>query len=128
MRVPNPTPAIKAAHAASGLPSAPTWAGYWTFVTATIIILFVLYLAKNNRLGVWLGFFSWTSPAAIGSTGATSTAATGAAGQTGLAGSVNSAVNSTGVGSAISAATGTPPLTIGGPIGSLVNKFLGGTQ
>jgi hypothetical protein len=66
---------VQAAHGELPLPQAPSYVGYWTFVTATIILAFVLYLAQKNRLGVWLAFFSWSNPLPVGTTGQTSTAA-----------------------------------------------------
>lgn len=71
---------IEAIHRDVGLPTGPSWAGYWTFVTATIFLMFVLFLAKKGTLGTWIGFFSWSNPVALGSeaggatTGATSPA------------------------------------------------------
>lgn len=71
----DPTPAARAATGAAGLPAPPAWAGYWTFVTATIILAFVLYLAKHGRLSVWLAFFTPQTPATLGAaTGTGSTA------------------------------------------------------
>jgi hypothetical protein len=70
----DPTPAAQAATSAAGLPSPPAWAGYWTFVSATLILAFVLYLAKHGRLAAWLAFFTPQTPAPIASaTGAGST-------------------------------------------------------
>jgi hypothetical protein len=66
----------------AGVPAKPAWAGYWTWVAAVIIIMFVLYLAQKGRLGVWLAFFSWTSPAQIATTGATSTSSSTTANST----------------------------------------------
>lgn len=60
--------AVQAAHAELPLPQAPSWTGYWTFVTAAIIVMFILYLAQKGTLGIWLSFFSWSSPAPIGTT------------------------------------------------------------
>ena len=61
------TATIQAAHRASGLPGAspPAWSGYWTFVTATIIIMFVLFVAKKGTLGTWIGFLSWSAPKSL---------------------------------------------------------------
>ena len=71
--------AVRGAHTAIGLSAPPSWAGYWTFVTGSIIILFALYLAQHGRLTTWLQFFSWSNPAT--NTTATGAAATGAAGR-----------------------------------------------
>jgi hypothetical protein len=62
----NPTPAARAATSSLGV-EAPAWAGYWTFVTASIILAFVLYLAQKGRLSVWLAFFTPQTPAQIAS-------------------------------------------------------------
>ena len=45
-------------HAATGAPAPPEWAGYWTFVTATILVAFVLFLAGKGTLSKWLGLFN----------------------------------------------------------------------
>jgi len=45
-------------HAVTGAPAPPEWAGYWTFVTATILIAFVLFLAGKGTLSKWLGLFN----------------------------------------------------------------------
>lgn len=58
------------------LPQAPAWSGYWTFVTATIIFAFILYLAQKSRLNAWIAFFSWSTPAQVGTTGAPSNSQT----------------------------------------------------
>jgi len=49
-------------HAATGAPTPPSYMGYWTFVTASIILMFILYTAQKGTLGIWLGFFSWSTP------------------------------------------------------------------
>jgi hypothetical protein len=59
---------VRAVHTAA-LGAPPAWAGYWTFVTATIILAFILYVTKKGHLSTWIGFFSWTSPAPVGNTG-----------------------------------------------------------
>lgn len=58
---------IQAAHASAGLPTAPAWAGYWNFTTGLIIVMFILYLAKNNRLSTWVAFLGWGTPKQIAS-------------------------------------------------------------
>lgn len=68
---------IQTAHAVAGLPGPPAWAGYWTFVTATIILAFMFYTAKHGTLNTWVGFFSWKSPAPIGTTGGPAAGADG---------------------------------------------------
>jgi len=46
------------------LPQASSsWPGYWTFVTATIILMFILYTAQKGTLSTWIGFFAWSNPA-----------------------------------------------------------------
>jgi hypothetical protein len=76
-------------HGATGIPEPPEWAGYWTFVTATIIISFVLFLAEKNRLSLWMSFFTWTTQAAPSATGnqsqTTAPASGGSGGVPGLA-------------------------------------------
>jgi hypothetical protein len=57
------TPAAQAATSAAGLPDAPAWAGYWTWVTAVILLMFVLYTAQKGTLSTWLGFFTWSTQA-----------------------------------------------------------------
>jgi hypothetical protein len=52
---------IQAIHGSLPLPQAPSWMGYWTFVTATILGLFVLYTAKQGTLPVWISFLGWGS-------------------------------------------------------------------
>lgn len=49
-------------HAATGAPAPPEWAGYWTFVTAAILVGFVLFITKKGTLSTWIGFFSWATP------------------------------------------------------------------
>jgi hypothetical protein len=67
---------IQAAHSELPIPQAPAWAGYWTFVTAIVLFMFVIYTAQKGTLSAWIGFLGWSSPADIGSaTGQTSTAA-----------------------------------------------------
>jgi hypothetical protein len=56
------TQTTAAVHGEIGLPKQPSWAGYWTWVTACLIIMFLLYLAKHDRLSVWLAFLKWRSP------------------------------------------------------------------
>lgn len=50
------------------------WGSYWTFVTATITVMFVLYLAQKGRLQVWLQFFMWSNPSTPTVTGTTAAA------------------------------------------------------
>lgn len=69
----DPTPLARATTSAAGLAAPPAWAGYWTFVTATIILAFVLYLAKHGRLSVWLAFFTPQTPAQIAAVDASGT-------------------------------------------------------
>lgn len=71
-----PAPAVQAA---TGL-EAPSWADYWTFVTATIVVMFVLFLAKNGHLSTWIGYLGWSSPQALGASPASEGATTAAAG------------------------------------------------
>lgn len=63
----DPTPHVKAVHSELPIPQPVEWAGYWTFVTATIIIMFLLFIAEKGTLSTWIGFFSWTNPAQVGS-------------------------------------------------------------
>jgi hypothetical protein len=44
--------AARAGLEAGSVPAPPAWAGYWTWVSAVIILMFVLYLAQKGRLGV----------------------------------------------------------------------------
>lgn len=67
----NLTSHVKAVHTAIGLPSAPSWAGYWNFVSATIILAFILYTAQKGTLHTWIGFFGWSTPQPVGSASAT---------------------------------------------------------
>lgn len=60
------TSAVRGVHSQLPLPQPPSYGGYWSFVSASMILLFILYLAANNRLGVWLAFFSWTAPQSVG--------------------------------------------------------------
>lgn len=63
----------QAAHGAAGLPSAPSWAGYWNWTTGLLIVMFILYLAKNNRLSVWIAFLGWGTPKSVSSAANTAT-------------------------------------------------------
>jgi hypothetical protein len=63
---------VQAAHGELPIPQPPAWAGYWTFTTAVIIFAFILYVTKKGTVGTWLGFFSWSTPKAVGTTGAPS--------------------------------------------------------
>ena len=70
-----------------------------------------------------------TAPTSNAVPSASAIAGSGSAGQTGVAGAVNTAVNATGIGSAISKLTGVPPLTISTVPGSFANsisKMFGG--
>lgn len=61
--------AIQAAHGASGLPTPPAWGGYWNWVSATIILAFIMYTAQKGTLNKWVSFFAWSTPQGIGSAG-----------------------------------------------------------
>ena len=72
------TQVVKGAHAATGLPMPPSWGGYWNWVSATIILAFMLYTAQKGTLKTWVGFFGWNpqaAPSAASNTGQTATAA-----------------------------------------------------
>lgn len=105
------TSAVRGVHSQLPLPQPPSYGGYWSFVSASLILLFILYLAANNRLGVWLAFFSWTAPQSIGTaTNAgvpTQAAAAGAAVGSALTGG-------TGTGAALGATTGAAASTLQG--------------
>lgn len=69
-----------------------------------------------------------TNPTTTSPPTAAQIAGSGAAGQTGVTGAVNTAVNSTGVGSTISKLTGVPPLTVQftpGGIADTIGKMFG---
>lgn len=70
----DPTPAAKAAHSAIGAPAAPSWGGYWNWVSATVILAFVLYTAQKGTLDTWVSFFGWNPQAAPTTASAASTA------------------------------------------------------
>lgn len=76
----DPTPAVKAAHAAIGAPSAPSWSGYWNWVSAVVILAFVLYTAQKGTLSTWLSFFWWNPQAAPTTTSAASSTGSAVAG------------------------------------------------
>src|SRR5208283_351394 len=63
------------------LPSAPAWAGYWTWTTAVVLIMFVLFVARKGTLQNWIAFFTWSTPPPLGS-------GTGGSGSSGGAGTV----------------------------------------
>lgn len=63
------TGTISGAHRELPLPQAPAWAGYWTFVTGTIIVMFILFTAKKGSLQQWLQFLWWTQPQPLASAG-----------------------------------------------------------
>lgn len=124
----DPTPAARAATTAAGLPSPPAWAGYWTFVTATLILAFVLYLAKHGRLATWLAFFTPQTPAPIASVDASGTQGTPIGSVLGLPGITTLSPGATGI-------TQTPsgqqilnpgaPFDFGGAATSLSNTLKG---
>jgi len=58
-------------HAATGLAPPPEWAGYWSFVTATVLIAFVLFLAGKGTLSKWLGLFNLGAIKPLSLTGTT---------------------------------------------------------
>lgn len=75
----------------AGLPAAPSWAGYWTWVAAIVMLMFILYTAKKGTLATWFGFFTWQTPATptvTNSQGATSLLS----GATSIANGLNSAL------------------------------------
>jgi hypothetical protein len=53
-------PRVEVASATRGASSS----GFWTFVTATILVMFIVYLATKpgDRLTYWIKLFSWESP------------------------------------------------------------------
>ena len=59
-------------HAATGAPAPPEWAGYWSFVTATVLVAFVLFLAGKGTLSKWLALFNLGAikPLSLGVSGA----------------------------------------------------------
>lgn len=54
---------------AIGVPAAPAWAGYWNWTSGLVILMFILYLAKNNRLSTWVAFLGWGAPSQVASAG-----------------------------------------------------------
>ena len=58
-------------HAATGAPAPPEWAGYWTFVTAVIMVAFILFLAGKGTLSKWLGLFNLGAIKPLSLTGVT---------------------------------------------------------
>src|SRR5271166_5130526 len=74
-------------HAVTGAPAPPEWAGYWTFVTATILIAFVLFLAGKTgsdgkpELGKWLALFNLGAIKPLALSGAGAPSATNPPGQ-----------------------------------------------
>ena len=120
---------VQAAHAAAGLPRPPSWAGYWTFVSATIIIMFILFTAKKGTLGKWIGFLSWTTPQTVGqatgdqSTTNPQTSGSGASTPQNVVGTVGNAVGSmVGTGPAN---TTTPQGVLTGTITNIWSQILG---
>jgi hypothetical protein len=75
------TSVVKGVHSELPIPQAPSWGGYWNWVSATVILAFVLYTAQKGTLGTWVSFFGWnpqpapTTTSAASTTGQTSTAA-----------------------------------------------------
>lgn len=62
--------------------------GYWTFVVAMILVLFVFYTASNGLLSRWLGLFVYSKPTVV--TNATTAQTTAAASQNVASGLANS--------------------------------------
>ena len=102
------TSAIRGVHSELPLPQPPAYGGYWSFVSASLILLFVLYLAANNRLGVWIAFFSWTKPGVI----ATATDAGSSTGQTATSGNPN-------IGTVVGAGAGQPGINLNNPFAGI---------
>jgi len=115
------TAAVQAAHRAAGLPGAspPAWSGYWTFVTATIVVMFILFVARKGTLGKWISFLSWTSPQSLTAASGSNASGTGPSGVTssGLPGvpSVNTQSATTGTPSLGDIFSGNLPALVGGP-------------
>ena len=65
---------MRPVHDVTGLPSPPSWAGYWYFVVGVIFVSFVLVLAKKGTLSTWLGFLSWGTPRVVSIMGSSSDA------------------------------------------------------
>jgi uncharacterized integral membrane protein len=106
----NPTPSAKAIHSQLPIPQPPQWSGYWTFVTALILFMFVLYVAQKGTLTTWLSFFAWTTPQPVGN--ATS------------AGAVSGAITNPLTGATISPGLSSNPLA---GLSTSVSGFLGPT-
>lgn len=72
---------VQGAHAALPVLPQPTeqWGGYWTFVTATIVVMFILYTAQKGTLSTWLSFFAWSNPSTPTVGGATTSLTSGLA-------------------------------------------------
>jgi hypothetical protein len=58
--------ASKTVQAIAPIEGAASYGGYWNFVAGSIILMFLLYVAQKGHLSTWIGFFSWTAPASIG--------------------------------------------------------------
>lgn len=61
------------------------WGGYWTFITATMLIMLALYLAGNGLLTSWLKLFIYSTPQSV-QPSSNSGLSTGGAVQAGAAG------------------------------------------
>jgi len=72
------TSIAKGVHSELPIPQAPSWGGYWNWVSATVIIAFIMYTAQKGTLPQWVTFFGWNpqpAPTTASTTGQTSTAA-----------------------------------------------------
>jgi hypothetical protein len=123
--------AFRGAHQLSGLPQAPSWAGYWTFVTAAIIVMFVLFVAKKGTLSTWIGFLSWSTPLPLGTPTAsgTSPATTSGAstGSTATLGSPQTVTNAANAASSTLNSIAGAGNAVGNIMGQAVKNLFGGT-
>jgi hypothetical protein len=51
------TSIAKGVHSELPIPQAPSWGGYWNWVSAVVILAFVMYTAQKGTLSTWVGFF-----------------------------------------------------------------------
>lgn len=125
----------RAAVSAPGRVASATGIAQDNIIFAMLLFAFVIWIVTKGELATYIAFFKpnfqgppTTNIVATPSTGAS----TPSAAVNNAVGSVNTAINATGVGSAITAITGTNPLTLQATPGGVANKiwswFTGGTN
>lgn len=71
--VPTPAKIANALPTPANLPIESTnWSSYWMFLSASILIMLLFYLAVNGQLSTWLSLFSFALPTSVTSSKGTS--------------------------------------------------------